>query len=163
MIKYIREIILGTISLLKGMAITFKYMFKKPITVQYPDERWDLPLRFRGRLTMPVDPEKGEHRCTACGVCVKACPNRSLEVERIKDETGKPRPRAARFEYNLGTCMFCNLCVESCTFAAIIMSDDYETSTEDKSVLLMELVGEKYQLKGKKAPWWQSKFKAEET
>jgi NADH-quinone oxidoreductase subunit I len=80
-------------------------------------------------------------------------------VERIKDETGKPRPKAARFEYNLATCMFCNLCVESCTFAAIIMSDDYELSTEDKRSLQIELVGEKYRLKGKKAPWWQAKFK----
>jgi NADH-quinone oxidoreductase subunit I len=161
MIKYTLQIFQGSISLLKGMAITFKYMFKRPITVQYPDEKREMPLRYRGRLVLPVDPEKGDHRCTGCMACVRACPNRSLEVERITDETGKPRPKAARFRYNLGTCMFCNLCVEACTFAAIIMSDEYECSTEDKAKLQLELVGEKYQLTGKKAPWWQSKFKVE--
>lgn len=163
MIKFLSEIIIGTISLLKGMAITFKAMFKKPITVQYPDERREPPLRFRGRLVLPVDPEKGEHRCTACMLCVKACPNRSIEIEKVVDETGKPRPRAARYEYNLSTCMFCNLCVEACSFAAIVMSNDYELSTEDKTNLKLELVGEKYRIQGKKAAWWQAKFKTEET
>ena len=159
MMKYISEIILGIISLLKGMAITFKYMFKPPVTIQYPDIRVDLPLRFRGRLVLPFDPEKSDHRCTACMLCVKACPNHSLDVEKMVDETGKPRPIAIKYDYNLGTCMFCNLCVEACPFAAIIMSDEYELSTTDKSKLKLELISEKYQLKGKKAPYWQAKFK----
>jgi len=161
MINYIRDIIQGIISLLKGMGITFRYMFKKPITVQYPDARVDLPLRFRGRLVLPVDPEKGDHRCTACMLCVKACPNHSLDVEKMVDETGKPRPKAIRYDYNLGTCMFCNLCVESCSFAAIVMSEEYELSTEDRKSLKRELISEKYRLTGKKAAWWQGKFKSE--
>ena len=53
-------------SLLKGLGITFRYIFRKPITVQYPEERAVIPLRFRGRLVMPIDPEKGANRCTAC-------------------------------------------------------------------------------------------------
>jgi NADH-quinone oxidoreductase subunit I len=161
MIKYLGEIISGIISLLKGMIITFKYMFKPPITIQYPEMRPDLPQRFRGRLVLPVDPEKGDHRCTACMLCVRACPNHSIEVEKMVDETGKPRPKAVKYHYNLASCMFCNLCVESCTFAAIVMSDEYELSTEDKSKLQRELVSEKYQLTGKKAAWFQSKFKTE--
>ncbi len=163
MMKSIAAFITGFISLLKGMAITLKYMFKKPITVQYPEEKRDMPLRFRGRLALPVDSEKNDNRCTACMACVRACPNRTLEVTRLIDETGKPKPRASVFRYNLGTCMFCNLCVEACTFAAIVMSDDYELSTENKDALTLELVGERYRLTGKKAAWWQSKFKTEES
>lgn len=159
--KIISEFISGSLSLLKGMWITLKTMFKRPITVQYPDEKREMALRYRGRLVLPVDPALGgANRCTACMACVRACPNRSLEVTRVKEEGGKPR--AGRFDYNLGSCMFCNLCVEACTFAAIVMSDDYETSTEDKAALQRELVGEKYVLAGKKAPWWQGKFRTEE-
>ena len=162
MIKTVAAFVLGSVSLLKGMALTLKTMFRKPVTLQYPDERRDMPLRFRGRLVLPVDAEKGEHRCTACMACVRACPNRTLEVTRMTDETGKPKPRAARFQYNLGSCMFCNLCVEACNFAAIVMSDEYELSTENKAGLSLDLVSEKYRLTGKKAAWWQGKFKNEE-
>jgi NADH-quinone oxidoreductase subunit I len=161
LLRYITDIVKGGYTLVQGLAITFRYSFTPPITLQYPDERADLPLRFRGRLALPVDPEKGDNRCTACMLCVKACPNASLQVTKLVDETGKPRPKASAFQYNLGTCMFCNLCVEACTFAALIMSDEYELSTNDRKTLTLDLLGEKYQLKGKKAPWWQGKFKSE--
>jgi NADH-quinone oxidoreductase subunit I len=149
----------GLASLLKGLGITFRYLFRAPVTVQYPEQRVRLPLRFRGRLALPVDPEKGTHRCTACMRCVQACPNHSLDVEKQVDAEGKPRPRAARYLYNLGTCMFCNLCVEACPFFAIVMSDEYELSSTDRTGLVRELVAENYRLTGDKAGWWQRKFR----
>jgi NADH-quinone oxidoreductase subunit I len=161
MFKYIGNIISGIISLLQGMGVTFKHMFRKSFTLQYPEQRPELPTRFRGRLVLPVDPEKGDNRCTACMMCVKACPNHSLDVEKVIEE-GKPKPKAKRYDYNLATCIFCNLCVESCPFFAIVMSDEYELAVEDKSKLQMELVSEKYVLTGKKAKWWLTKFKEEE-
>jgi hypothetical protein len=42
------------------------------------------------------------------------------------------------------------------------MSDEYETAVQNKASLIMDLAAEKYKLSGKKAPWWQSKFKQEE-
>ena len=155
----ISEFIKGAVSLLKGMAITLKTMFLKPVTIQYPDERREMPLRFRGRLVLPVDAEKGGHRCTACQACVRACPNRTLEVTRMTDETGKPRPRAAAFRYNLGSCMFCNLCVETCPFFAIVMSDEYELATDDRSSLIRDLAAEEYLLPEGKGAWWKRKFR----
>ncbi len=147
----------GLASLLKGLGITFRYLFLRPVTVQYPEQRARLPLRFRGRLVLPVDPEKGANRCTACMRCVQACPNHSLDVEKEPGEAGKPRAR--RYLYNLGTCMFCNLCVEACPFFAIVMSDEYELAALDRSGLVRELVSENYRLAGPKAGWWQSKFR----
>ncbi len=162
MLKYIKDIITGAITLLEGMAITFKYMFQKPITLQYPEQKAQMTTRFRGRLVMPVDEEKGDNRCTACNICVKACPNYSIAVERLTDETGKPKPKAASFTYNMGTCMFCNLCVEVCPFSAIVMSEEYELAVYDRKSLIKDLVAEKYKLKGRKGKWWISKFKDEE-
>jgi NADH-quinone oxidoreductase chain I len=159
----IAEFFKGLASLLKGLAITFGYLFRRSITVQYPDERVRLPLRFRGRLALPVDPENGTHRCTACMRCVQACPNHSLDVEKQVDGAGTALPRPARYLYNLGTCMFCNLCVEVCPFFAIVMSDEYELAAVGRPELQRELVSEKYRLTGDKAAWWQRKFREPRT
>jgi len=160
MIKYISEIIKGIISLMQGLGVTLKHAFRKPITMQYPEVKADLPVRVRGRLVMPLDPEKNDNRCTACNLCVKACPNMSITTEKVMEE-GKPKPKAAKYNYNLATCMFCNLCVEACPFGAIIMSEEYELATQNKSDLMIDLVAERYVLKGKKEKYFLSKYKEE--
>jgi NADH-quinone oxidoreductase subunit I len=162
MIKYLADIIKGILSLIEGLGVTLKHVFRKPITLQYPEQKPDLALRFRGRLAMPVDPSTGDNRCTACMMCVKACPNHSIDCEKTIGEDGKPKPKVSKYIYNMGSCMFCNLCVESCAFGAIIMSDEYETGTRVKADLTLDLAAEKFVLKGKKANWWLSKFKSEE-
>jgi NADH-quinone oxidoreductase subunit I len=150
----------GVASLAKGLAITFSYIFRRPITVQYPEERVVLPVRSRGRLVLPLDPEKGTDRCTACMRCVQICPNHSIDVEKAVDAEGKPRPKAATYRYNLASCMFCNLCVEACPFFALVMSDEYELATTDRSSLVRDLVAERYELGGEKGDWWRRKFRA---
>jgi len=159
MFNYIKSIVKGIISLLEGLGVTFKHLFHRPITLQYPEEKPDLSLRFRGRLAMPVDKEKGSVRCTACMMCARACPNGSIIKIEKQVVDGKPKPKAAKFEYNAGTCMYCNLCVEACPFAAIIMTDDYELASYDKNDFILELVSEQYEIKGKKEEWWKNKFK----
>lgn len=158
----IRQVLTGMASLVKGLWITFAYMFRKPITVQYPEKRVVLPLRFRGRLVMPIDQEKGTNRCTACMRCVKICPNHSIDIEKAVGPDGAPLAKPEKYLYNLGTCMFCNLCVEVCPFFALVMSDEHELSTTDRSGLVLDLVKERHQLKGRKATWWQKKFRHEE-
>ena len=150
----------GAMSLLRGMGITFRYLFRKPITIQYPEERASILLRFRGRLVLPIDPEKGADRCTACKICARTCPNHSIEIVKETGPDGAQRPRPAKYLYNVGSCMFCNLCVEACPFFAIVMSDDYELATTEKGGLVMDLVAEKRELIGKKAEWWRAKFRA---
>jgi NADH-quinone oxidoreductase subunit I len=153
------RVLKGAWSLLQGLGITFSYLFRKPITVQYPEQRVVLPLRFRGRLVLPVDPEKGTDRCTACMRCVKICPNHSIDIVKETGPDGAAKPRPAKYLYNMGTCMFCNLCVETCPFFAIVMSDEHELATTNKADLVVDLVAERHHLKGKKASWWQKKFR----
>jgi NADH-quinone oxidoreductase subunit I len=160
MAREVVEILKAVASLPRGLWITFSYLFRKPITIQYPEEKAVLPLRFRGRLVLPVDPQKGANRCTACMRCVTICPNHSIDIERETGPDGALKPKPARYLYNLGTCMFCNLCVEVCPFFALVMSDEYELATVDKSGLVLDLVKERYRLSGKKAGWWQRKFRS---
>lgn len=161
MLAYLAEIYYGAKSLAAGLGVTLKHCFRRPITLRYPERKADLPLRSRGRLVMPVDPATGANRCTACMLCVKACPNYSIVITKEAGEDGKPRPRAARYVYRSGNCMYCGLCVEACPFAAIVMSEEYETAAEGRAGLDLDLVAERYELKGKKLPWWLGRFKSE--
>lgn len=117
----------------KGLRTTFAHLFRRPVTVQYPEEVLPLPLGYRGRVTWVVDPEADRCRCTACGLCAKACPVQILQIVRARDEKGKPLPCPERLEYNLLECIGCGLCVEACPFSALTMSQERELSVYSRA------------------------------
>jgi NADH-quinone oxidoreductase subunit I len=138
MISYIQAILSGFMSLLGGMWITIQEFFQRDVTQQYPDERWKMHERFRGRVDMPLDPLSGAHKCTLCMMCVRICPNNSLEITQTKGADGKGRI-LDKYIYKLATCTLCELCVEACNFDAIRMSQDYEWSSYDRQDLTLIL------------------------
>lgn len=122
--------------LVKGMNVTFRY-FRKPsrvVTREYPENRDSLkfPERFRGQVVMPHD-EQGEHTCTACTLCEKACPNGSISILTTKNIASK-RVLGA-FVYRLSSCTLCNLCIEACPFDAIRMGHGFEMATYTRDPL----------------------------
>ncbi len=137
---YLQKIATGLISLASGMGVTIRY-FVSPsriITQQYPENRESLQMmdRFRGHLIMIHD-ENDQHRCTACGICEKACPNGTISVLTTKDQTG--RKVLGRYIYRLSQCTLCNLCTESCPFGAITMGREFELATYDRQLLTFVL------------------------
>ena len=110
----------------KGLSTTFRKMFGERFTVQYPEHKLPLPVGFRGRVNLITDPETGKYRCTACGLCAKACPVGIIQITRAKDEKGKPTPYPGQFEYNLLECILCGLCVEACPFGSLTMTPERE-------------------------------------
>ncbi len=128
--------------IVKGLALTWKQMFRPKFTRQYPEERWDPPASFRGRPVL-VQEDDGSERCVACGLCSRVCPALAIEVQAGETEREKERyPKL--FEINMVRCIFCGFCEEVCPEEAIVMSDEYElvfSSQEDaiygKDKLLM--------------------------
>ena len=107
--SYIGSLIHGITSLLTGMKTTMTVFWRKKTTEHYPENRKTLKLseRFRGTLTMPHN-EKNEHHCVACGLCQTACPNDTIKVtsQTIETEDGKKKKILAKYEYDLGSCIF---------------------------------------------------------
>ena len=101
-------------------------------TIQYPEEKRQLPERFRYIPMLIYDTPKGEDRCTACGICAKVCPPQCIWIVRDKDENGKPVPRAGEFYIDASICMSCGFCAEYCPFDAIKMNHDYELAVYDR-------------------------------
>jgi len=123
--------------ILRSMAIAFKNFARKPITVQYPHEKIDLPERARWAVAMKRD-EDGSPRCTACMACERACPDYVIKIDVT---TGEDRSKFIdRWHYEIGACMMCGLCVESCAFDAIEMSHNYELARIDAANLAIDLL-----------------------
>ncbi|NPA44014.1 MAG: 4Fe-4S dicluster domain-containing protein [Chlorobi bacterium] len=143
--SYFSEIINGTKTLLTGMRITGKYFFvnlftrRDVITQQYPDNIDTLEMfdRFKGEITL-FHNENNEHKCDACTLCEKACPNGSLEVlgDKAKDpETGKNKRFLVKHIYHLEMCTMCGLCIEACPQDALEWGQDFHHVEYDRSKL----------------------------
>ncbi len=124
--------------LMQGLGITMLNFVRPKVTERYPENRgkkvW--PERFRAELTMPHDAQN-HHRCTACGLCEKACPNGTIRVEARKDDDGKRV--LDRHLYDVGSCVFCALCVDACPFGAIQFDNKFEHAVFERDKLVRRL------------------------
>jgi len=139
-INYIKEIIQGVITLIKGMAVTGKYFFTSPktiVTQKYPENRKELVMfdRFKGEIIMPHN-EKNEHHCTGCGICEINCPNGSIEIiTRTEEVDGKKKKVIDKHIYHLSMCTFCGLCVKTCPSDALAFGQDFEHAVFEREQL----------------------------
>src|SRR5881394_4026157 len=113
------------------------------VTVQYPEERVELPPWTRGRPRLIYDVDSGDLRCTACGACALACP---VDVIKIEQHPSPIKGKVMdRFDIDMAGCIECALCVEACPFRAITMAPDFEmAATYDRTT---DLVFDMYQLR----------------
>ena len=113
--------------LVKGYAVTLKEAFTKPITMQYPEERWKTAPRMRGYPKLVMDQE-GEPKCVACGLCAVVCPPNAIELQAGETDRAKER-QPIDFKIHMGRCINCGYCEEACPKYAIEMSKLYELNT----------------------------------
>src|ERR1043166_1107296 len=119
----------------KGMLTTISHLVKAPVTIQYPEERLDMPIWTRGRPRLIYEVDTGELRCTACGACALACPVDVIKIEQ-HPAVGKGKI-LDRFDLDMGGCIECALCVEACPFRAIVMAPDFEFGAYDREKSLV--------------------------
>ncbi len=133
--------------LFKGLSVTGRYLFKKKITVQYPEEKTPQSFRFRG-LHAQRRYANGEERCIACKLCEAVCPALAISIESEEREDGTRRTKS--YDIDLTKCIFCGFCEESCPVDSIVETRIFEYHGEEKSDLYMTkekllAVGDKYE------------------
>ena len=130
---------LGT---LKGMAVTIKTAFQKPVTVQYPKEHLPLAPRYAGFPLLMWDDKVDEPACTGCQVCMRYCPTECMTVTmmdnpKAKEGKSKRKKIVMDFQIRMERCILCGICVEVCNFNAIRMSDLHEEAKGGRKNLIM--------------------------
>jgi NADH-quinone oxidoreductase subunit I len=118
-----------------AMGVTLRNLFRKPVTVHYPDVTRPYPDRFRGVLALTYDPETGEENCIGCRLCEYICPPQVIKVEMLK---AAKRNYAKIFFLELYACEFCELCVQVCPTDAIIMLKTFDLAVHDRRELLLD-------------------------
>ena len=123
------------ISIIRTMLSVGKHLFSKPDTIQYPEEKPNIPARWRGRIILSRDPD-GKERCVACHLCSAVCPVDCIALQADEDENGRRYP--AFFRINFSRCIFCGFCEEACPTYAIQLTPDFEMCEYNRQNLVYE-------------------------
>ena len=118
--------------LISGMALTFSYLFKERVTINYPYQRGPVSPRFRGEHALRRYPN-GEERCIACKLCEAVCPAQAITIEAEPRADGSRR--TTRYDIDMTKCIYCGLCQEACPVDAIVEGPNIEYSTETREEL----------------------------
>jgi NADH-quinone oxidoreductase subunit I len=144
--KYISDIYSGLATALVGMGVTGRTAFKKPVTMEYPQQKWTVPGGYRGIL------HNRQEDCIGCLACARACPVDCIHIEiykRDKDEYGvtsdgtKITQWVPQFDIDMSLCMVCGLCTEVCPTECLTMTDQYELAVGDKRGMYLEFALER--------------------
>lgn len=140
MVKVLTDTYTTFKSIFLGMGVTWRHLFKKSVTVQYPEQRDVLPERVRLKLDVNIDD------CIGCRLCERACPVDCITIGTIKstddDDLGetstghKKKLWVDQFDIDLAKCCYCELCVHPCPTDCITMVEDYEYSVYDRKNLI---------------------------
>lgn len=115
--------------LFQGLSVTGKYLFKRKITIQYPEQKTPMSPRFRGHHALRRYPN-GQERCIACKLCEAVCPALAIDIEL--EERADGTRRTTKYDIDFFKCIYCGFCEEACPVDAIVETHIFEYHYEER-------------------------------
>ena len=132
---------MGVFDPIAGFGVTFKTMFRKTFTEEYPNGPKVTAPRFHGRHQLNRWPD-GLEKCVGCELCAWACPADAIYVEGAQNTDGErfsPGERYGRvYQINYLRCILCGLCIEACPTRALTMTNEFELADDSRAKLIYE-------------------------
>ena len=130
-----------------GLRVTWKNLFRRKITIQYPEEKTPQSPRFRGLHALRRY-ANGQERCIACKLCEAVCPALAITIESTVGPDGTRR--TSRYDIDLFKCIYCGFCEEACPVDAIVETRIHEYHMEARGENIMTkdkllAIGDKYE------------------
>ncbi len=139
MASILREVTETIFTLAQGFRVTFRNMWGKTVTENYPETPVNFMPRYRGIHVLQRD-EQGLEKCVGCFLCAAACPANCIYIEAAENTDATRISAGERYAsvYNIdySRCIFCGYCVEACPTDAITHGHGFELATYDINSLI---------------------------
>jgi len=117
--------------IVRGLMTTMKHLVAPPVTLEYPEQRPEIPPGYRGVPTLVKDPN-GREKCVSCQLCEFVCPPKAIRItpgEIASDASTAHVEKAPQaFDIDMLRCIYCGLCQEVCPEEAIWLQNQYSMS-----------------------------------
>jgi NADH-quinone oxidoreductase subunit I len=127
-------------AIIGGFKVTLRHLFKKKVTMQYPEEKWVVPEGYRGAPYLVKDQE-GSTKCVSCQLCEFVCPPKAIKITppgpagQLADRANAEK-MPKEFEINMLRCIFCGFCQEVCPEEAIFLQKDYSLTGTSRAEMI---------------------------
>ena len=122
---YFQNVARGARSLITGLRITLRELFRKPVTLTYPHKKPELSKAYRSAIKLIRFDDTNSHDCVACLACQRICPSFCIDITGGRVE-GIKKKRAATFEMDFALCSLCGLCIDACPTDTLEYSKIYD-------------------------------------
>src|SRR5215213_3767399 len=127
-------------AIFEGLKTTIKHVTNyQPVTQQYPEEKPNLPLHYRGVHRLNRD-EQGRVKCVACMLCATACPANCIYIDAAAAPPEWPDRDKYPAEFVLDElrCIYCGMCEEACPVDAIELTHIYDMTSETREEMVLD-------------------------
>ena len=122
-----------------GLRTTLHYMFTRPVTMEYPEQRPTIPHGYRGIPTLVKDPN-GREKCVSCQLCEFVCPPKAIRITPGSISSDSPNAHVEKapvdFQLNMLRCIYCGMCQEACPERAIVLQDIFSLNAQSRDEVI---------------------------